>query len=165
MGPAAAAEKGRRGLESRAGVEAQRKKNLTWHTLFGVIEVVEEIFTRGRKGGEVRPFSQSAEVHCRGYSQPMQRAITDFGADGAFAQIPQKMKEHYGIEVPVSTARQITEQHGKAVLESQRLRMPARSGVACVIAQMDGSMIPIVETPEPTEGSEAADRRKSRQLS
>lgn len=38
--------------------------------------MVEEIFTRGRKGAEVRPFSQSAEVHCRGYSQPLQRAIT-----------------------------------------------------------------------------------------
>lgn len=128
--------------------------------------MVEEIFTQGRKGAEVRPFCRSAEVRCRGYSQALQRAITDFGADRAFAQIPQKMKEHYGIEVPVSTAQQITRQHGQAVLESQRLQteMPQRAGVACVIAQMDGSMIPIVETPEPGH-SQPTDRRKSRQLS
>lgn len=128
--------------------------------------MVEEIFTRGRKGAEVRPFSQSAEVHCRGYSQPMQRAITDFGADGTFAEVPQKMKEHYGIEVPVSTARQITEGHGAAVLKSQQLQteIPPRPGVACIIAQMDGSMIPLVETPEPADSSPSLDRRKNRQL-
>ena len=128
--------------------------------------MVEEIFTRGRKGAEVRPFSQSAEVHCRGYSQPMQRAITDFGADGTFAEVPQKMKEHYGIEVPVSTARQITEGHGAAVLKSQQLQteIPPRPGVACIIAQMDGSMIPLVKMPEPADRSLSLDRRKNRQL-
>ena len=70
------------------------------------------------------------------------------------------MKEHYGIEVPVSTARQITEGHGEAVLKSQQLQteIPNRPGVACVIAQMDGSMIPIVETGQPPDG------RKNRRL-
>ncbi|MCI0419844.1 MAG: hypothetical protein L0312_11565 [Acidobacteria bacterium] len=127
---------------------------------------MEEIFTLGRKGPEARPFSQSAEVHCRGYSQPAQRAITDFGADGAFADIPQKMKEHYGIEVPLSTCQQITQRHGEAILKSQKLQteMPPGPGVACVIAQMDGSLIPIVATPEPTDCSEPVDRRKTRQL-
>ena len=129
--------------------------------------MVEEIFTRGRKGAEVRPFSRSAGVRCRGCSQPLQRAITDFGADGPFAETPQKMKEHYGIEVPVSTARQITEGHGEAVLKSQWLQteIPDRPGVACVMAQMDGSMIPLVETPEPSLSSSPLDRRKNRQLS
>jgi hypothetical protein len=128
--------------------------------------VVEEIFTRGRKGPEVRPFSQSAEVRPRGYSQPMQRAITDFGADGTFVEVSQKMKEHYGIEVPVSTARQITEGHGGALLKSQQLQteIPPRPGVACIIAEMDGSMIPIVETPEPADRCPSLDRRKNRQL-
>ena len=129
--------------------------------------MVEEIFTRGRKGSAVRPFSQSAEVRCRGYSQPLQRVIVDFGADAAFAVVPQKIKEHYGIEVPASTVRQITQEHGEAVLKSQQLQtaIPPRPGVACVIAQMDGSLIPLVETPERSDSSPPLDRRKNRQLS
>jgi hypothetical protein len=127
---------------------------------------VEQIFTLGRKGPEARPFSQSAEVHCRGYSQPLQRAITDFGADGVFAVIPQKMKEHHGIEVPLSSCQQITQRHGEAILKSQQLEteIPARPGVACIIAEMDGSMIPIVATSESTDRCAPVDRRKTRQL-
>lgn len=129
--------------------------------------MVEEIFTRGRKGPEVRPFSQSAQVCCRGYSQPLQRAIVDFGADAAFAVVSQKIKEHYGIEVPTSAARQITEGHGEAVLKRQQLQteIPSRPGVACVIAEMDGSMIPLVETSERSDSCRPLDRRKNRQLS
>ena len=31
---------------------------------------------------------------------PLQKMITDFGADEPFNKINQKLKEHYGIEVP-----------------------------------------------------------------
>jgi len=40
-------------------------------------------------------------VECRGYSEDLQRAMTDFGADEAFAGAAAKLQEHYGIEVPV----------------------------------------------------------------
>jgi len=42
-------------------------------------------------------------VVCRGCAEPLQRAIVDFGADAPVARIPQKLKEHYGIEVCAST--------------------------------------------------------------
>src|SRR5712691_7849620 len=44
----------------------------------GKIEIEEQIFTQGRGGPEIRPFSASAEVQCRGYSEGLQRAMTDF---------------------------------------------------------------------------------------
>ena len=47
----------------------------------------------------MRPFSQSARVSCRSYSTPLQRIITDFGADVPFGRIPKKLQEHYGISV------------------------------------------------------------------
>lgn len=59
----------------------------------------------------VRPFSQSAQVHCRGYSLPLQRVITDFGADVSFGRIPEKLPEHHGIDVPISSAQGITQTH------------------------------------------------------
>ena len=64
--------------------------------------------------GIARPFSAAAEVYCRGYSLPLQRIITDFGADVPFGQIPKKLQEHHGITVPVSSAQAMTQQHALA---------------------------------------------------
>jgi Uncharacterised protein family (UPF0236) len=127
--------------------------------------VLEQTFRHGRSGPSLRPFVVSAAVPCRSYSQLLQRAITDFGADVPFAHIPKKLKEHYGIEVAVSSAQQITEKHGAALLQSQSLEteIPDRPGVGWLVAQLDGCMIPIVTTAEPTPDP-SLDRRKIRQL-
>ena len=122
------------------------------------------MFTRGRRGPELRPFSASAEVACRGYSPALQRALTDFGADEPFAAAAAKVREHYGIDVPVGAVRAITEQHGAAMLAGlpQGSPWPATPGVPRLIAEMDGSMVPRVDTAPPGPG---VDRRKTRQLS
>jgi Uncharacterised protein family (UPF0236) len=107
----------------------------------------------------VRPFQISAQVHCRGYSMPLQRLITDFGADIPFGQIPHKMQEHHGISVPISSAQKITQQHAQNILESQSLETKLREGenTEIVVTQIDGSMIPIVDTRD-----DEGDRRKTR---
>ena len=48
-------------------------------------------------GQRFRPFSNLSDVHCRGCSTALQRVITDFGADHAFALVLKKLQEHYGI--------------------------------------------------------------------
>jgi len=125
--------------------------------------VVEHLFWQER--GVVRPFCRSAGVRCRGYSQPLQRRMTDFGAEAAFGQVPVKLREHYGIEVPVSAVRTITEGHAGQIHAQQQLQatLPAR-GVAWVIAETDGSMIPLVDTAAPENGAPGGDRRKTRQV-
>jgi hypothetical protein len=124
------------------------------------------VFTHGRRGPELRPFSASAEVVCRGYSPALQRAMTDFGADEPFAAAAAKLREHYGIDVPVGAVRTITEQHGAAILASQppRSPWPDTPGVPRLIAELDGSMVPQVETG-PAAGDAGPDRRKTRHLS
>jgi hypothetical protein len=114
----------------------------------------------------VRPFQRAAEVHCRGYSQPLQRVITDFGSDVAFGKIPQKMQEHYGVSIPISAGQAITESHAQHMLEAQswETEIPAVEGVEFLIAEMDGTMIPIVETTANESDSEKVDRRKTRKL-
>ena len=162
MGTASAAEK-REGIQHQARGESKGKKNLYWYTRLGKIEIAEEVFTQGRRGPEIRPFSDSAEVACRGCSEALQRALTDFGADNPFAGASAKLKEHYGIEVPVSTIRAITEKHGAAMLaqEKQKSHWPDRPGVAVLITEIDGSMVPVVETAEPVSGEAGIDRRKT----
>lgn len=100
---------------------------------------------------------------------PLQKAITDFGADVSFAKAVKKLKEHYGIEVPLSTVRDITEKHGKKLaghMESQqKQRLIPEKGVASVVGETDGSMVPVVKfkLPKGLE-MEKIDLRKHRQV-
>ena len=114
----------------------------------------------------MRPFKESAEVECRGYSHWLQRAMVDFGADDPFSGAVKKLKEHYGIEVPTSAVRAITEEHGELMRENTLLQteIPERPGVAQLIAELDGSMIPEVEIMPPSDGKPQVDRRKARKV-
>ena len=97
---------------------------------------------------------------------PLQRAITDFGADVPFGQVPQKLLEHHGISVPISSAQGIAQTHAQEVLDTQTLdtEIPIGAAVAVLITQMDGSMIPIVDTTPNAGEPEQMDRRTTRKV-
>lgn len=114
----------------------------------------------------MRPFCESAGVSCRGYSLGLQRTLSDFGADVAFGKVPQKLQEHYGIAVPVSAAQTITEQQAAAIkLRGTVLEKLPRGGVAQLVGELDGSMVPIVSIAAQADKSAPRDGRKRRQLS
>ena len=119
----------------------RKEKNLYWYTRLGKIEIEEQIFTRGRQGRQIRPFCESAEVKCRGYSEALQRAMTDLGTDEAFAGAAAKLKEHYGIEVPVSAMRGFTEEHGAGMLAQAKAKSDWRDrpGVPVLVSEMDAA--------------------------
>jgi hypothetical protein len=92
---------------------------------------------------------RSAKVSHRGCSRPLQRAVTDFGADQSFAQVMDKLVEHYGILLGESSIRRITERHARKIFETARKSddWPTQPGSSTVvIAEMDGGMVPIVES-------------------
>jgi hypothetical protein len=138
------------------------EKKLYWYTTFGVITLMERVFWHERH--LVRPFSAVAHVMCQGYSEPLQRRITDFGADVAFGQVADKLEEHYGIRIPASAARTITARHAQAIYEHEQIQteIPQQPGVACLIAETDGTMIPLVETDDLIMNGHLVDRRKTR---
>ena len=76
---------------------------------------MEQIFLKETK--IYRPFAQKFQVRCRYYSKPLQRAVTDFGADISFGQATEKMKEHYGLEIPACMIQKITEGHARKIAE------------------------------------------------
>ncbi len=129
-----------------------------------MITIDERTFLKS--GKLYRPFSYTAEVTGRCYSIALQRVITDFGADVPFKKISNKIVEHYGIEVPESSAQKITETHAATIKEKEDLHghVPQRIGVRCLVCQTDGTMIPIVDTYEKTEGGEVIDKRKTRSV-
>jgi hypothetical protein len=122
--------------------------------------VIEPLWRNGT--GIERPFRAVAGVSCRGSSLPLQRVMTDFGADEAFGRVPDKLQEHYGIEMPVSTIQRTTEQHAQRIYDqaaAQEIGPGAAAGVT-FIGELDGSMVPVVE-PSPA----AVDKRKGKALS
>ena len=91
----------------------------------------------------MRPFCEQARIGPRAYSLPLQRALVDFGADDSFLEATKKVREHYGVEVPLAAARQQTLAHAKAIGALQHSPAPP---ARVVITGMDGSMVPIVES-------------------
>ena len=116
---------------------------------------MEQCLRLGRRGPQVRPFCEQARVRPRAYSLPLQRALVDFGADDSFLEAVKKVREHYGVEVPLAAARQHTLAHARAM---GALRHAAAPAAKVVVTSMDGSMVPIVES-----GS-GGDRRKGKTL-
>lgn len=92
--------------------------------------------------------------------------MTDFGADESFGKAAKKIQEHYGIEVPLSAARKVTQAHGEAMLREEPESQLGKQGARLMIAGMDGSMIPIVSIETDEKGRKIkGDKRKHRQLS
>jgi hypothetical protein len=111
-----------------------------------------------------RTFSQQVGVEPLGSSRRTQRALVDFGSDEAFAPAAAKFHEHYGIEISVNRVRAVTLAHAQKIAESQPapLRSFPAKGVQTIVAEADGSMVPIVDTGGAPVG---ADLRKHRKVS
>lgn len=110
----------------------------------------------------LRPFSLIAQVKCRSYSHHLQRAIVDFGADVSFQDAQKKILEHYKIELPLNSIQIIVENHAKNILEFVEKESFEEGTAQRIVSEMDGSMIPVVDTAIPKEGK--ADKRRCRSL-
>ena len=136
----------------------RKPKTLSWHSTCGEIRLLEQRLRQGRGGAQVRPFCQQAQISQRECSLPLQRALTDFGADHSFMEATQKVREHYGVELPPSSVRCGTLAHAKASGAVQHAA-PKRP-VATLITEMDGTMLPIVKT----KTGPGLDGRKDKEL-
>lgn len=88
--------------------------------------------------------------------------MADFGADASFAQAVKKIKEHYGIDLPTSAVREITLHHAETLLERELETQLPLTGIRQLIAELDGSMVPIVAFPLATSSDSPQDKRKQR---
>ena len=109
----------KKGIEAESQTNTKRHtKKLRWQTTFGEISLLEQTYTK--KGKLVRPSSRSAKVVCRSYSIALQRALTAFGADESFAKAIEKVKEHYGIDIPASSCRNVIQKHASNIKKHKR---------------------------------------------
>jgi hypothetical protein len=147
-----------RGSSEKSRRDPAAKKKLKWRTTFGIITLEEQLLRAGRRGPELRPFCLDAQVRPGGYSRRLQRVLVDFGAEESFASASLRVREHYDIKVPASGVRACTLRHAKAIGVMAEVSAP-RPSAPRLLTEMDGSMVPIVET---RAGS--PDRRKNKIL-
>jgi hypothetical protein len=105
------------------------------------------------------PFESFSGTKMDSYSRRLQRALTDFGIDETFEEASKKIYEHYKIEIPISGIRTITYKHANAIKKQQhaelnrcksvyspRYAVTLGEGAQYIVAQTDGTMVPIVST-------------------
>lgn len=90
--------------------------------------------------------------------------MADFGADESFSNAREKLKEHYGIEVPESAVRHFTQQHAEAMLGRDLETELPQTGISQLIGEMDGTMVPTVSFPEAEPPYCVKDKRKARKV-
>jgi hypothetical protein len=138
------------------------KKKIKWHTRCGDIVIVEQAYyDKGKK--TIRPFQLSSGIRSRSCSYLLQRALVDFGADESFYKAEQKLKEHYGIKICISTIRAKTISHAIRIKSEEMKKIkamtPSKIGKPVIISETDGSMVPIV-----VRDKNSKDKRKNKQL-
>jgi hypothetical protein len=91
-----------------------------------------------------------------GFSRKVRRAMVDFGAEVSFAKAAERMSEHHGLRVRAEEVRQETYEHARTM---GQMEPATRAPSAVVVAQIDGSMIPILQ-----KAATGADKRRARQV-
>jgi len=130
------------------------------------VEVRERIWRSATKS-YLRPLPQRLGVTPRGRSRRLERVLTDFGCEQAFARAAHSVREHYGFEIGASAVRAATLQHAqraRATLEQeyqQPFRVLPAVGVEHVIAEVDGTMICTVP-PGPRKGKRPREWKEMR---
>lgn len=110
------------------------------------MEVRERIW-RSSSQRYLRPLPTRLGVTPRGRSRRLDRVLTDFGSEHAFARAADSVLEHYGFAVGASAVRVATLKHAQrahaqlAAEYAQPYRVLPAVGAAQVIAEADGTMI------------------------
>lgn len=95
------------------------------------------------------------------YSRRLSKIIVDFAAESPFRQAVARIKDHYDLIIPVSSAKIITEgmaKSAKKILQSPKtFKQGTFSECKRMITEVDGGMVPIVERCEAVQ-----DKRKAK---
>jgi hypothetical protein len=84
------------------------------------------------------------------YSRRLQRTVVDFGAEDSFGLAARRLELHYGVSLSASSVRKLTLSHAATIARQQQPEGTVGGLAACgadyIIAQSDGTMLPILET-------------------
>lgn len=114
--------------------------------MFGLVSVADRVW-RSQSRNYLRPLPARLGVSSGGRSRRLDRVLTDFGSEQAFARAAESVREHYGFAINASSVRAATLIHAQRAQDQlqagydQPFRVLPAKGAAHVIAQADGTMI------------------------
>lgn len=149
------------GSTPQTSVLSATEKKLRWHSTFGSIEILRQVF-RSKAGGKTqRPFLAQAKLTACGCSLLLRRRLVDFSSGRSMEGAAQALKEHYGISLGASVINKVTRAAGAAA-KAFNAEVPAAGKAAGVlVVESDGSMVPVVEySPLDAEQKAAGMKRK-----
>ena len=152
--------------EQDTTVRSRKNKTLKWWCVFGSVSVIDQIWCSPTQK-YLRPLPQRLGVTPRGHSRRLERVLTDFGCEHAFARAAESVLEHYGFAVGASAVRTATLKHAQRAREGlqKQYARPFRAtpavGTEHVIAEADGTLIRTVE-PGPRKGKRPRDWNEMR---
>ena len=116
-----------------------------------------------RNTSTLRPLARFIGVRAGGSTKNLQRAVVDFGAEDSFAQASERLFRHHGVQLCPSSVRKITLEHARRIAGTQRASggqgaLPG-TGAETIIAEIDGTMLPIVQTSKTKDRSARKNRR------
>ncbi len=129
------------------------------------MRVEEQVLQRGNQ--TCRPLCGHLGISPIYYSKGLEEAVVDFGAEDSFALAAERLARHHRVELSGGTIRKITLKHAQAMRKRQHRgggvgRLP-RQGAEELIAEADGTMLPVVEFESGFAAKGAVvDKRKSR---
>ena len=109
-------------------------------------------------------------VSPRGKSLPLQRALTDFGADESFDVARTKIKEHYGLDIGAEAVRTVTLEHAQAAqlwaseCSPKDFRALPAYGSETLVCEADGSFLRLVQSGLPRKGTRPREWKEVRVL-
>lgn len=137
-----------------------------WWCVFGTVQVSERVWQTEQKS-YLRLLPEAIDVKARGRSKRLERVLTDFGIEHSFQNAAERVLEHYGFKINVSSVRNATLQNAhraEQLLEKeceQPFRILPAVGAQQVIAEADGSMLCIV-APGPRKSKRPRDWKEIR---
>jgi hypothetical protein len=140
------------GAAEESGLVVNRRLTSKFSVVFGAVEVPSPYLWDPVSRRSARPVRERLGIECRGRSETVVRALTDFGAEESFGQSAKRFKEHYGWEVGRTSILRVVE--GVAVeaeeyvehrLQESRKAfdtpLAARPGCEQLLVELDGCEI------------------------
>lgn len=116
--------------------------------MLGAVECAERVLRCGT--GTVRPLAQLLGLRAGGRTRLLERALVDFGAEESFARASERLFTHHRVRLSESTVRRRTLRHARAISSAQSAEEPPGAlpakGAEAIVAEIDGTMLPVVET-------------------
>jgi hypothetical protein len=92
----------------RKGLTIERRPTVTFKTIYGPIEVESAYLRNVETGESTRPMREHLGVEGERYSDAVDRAVSDFGAENSYQKSTDRFFEHYGWQMGRTTVRSRT---------------------------------------------------------